>query len=76
MKVYYNSALEIFIHNRTFKSVFFELFEYYMRYKLLNESYDKTLIERLLEIRNIASDADAFFEPTLSHTWIDPFKID
>ena len=47
-----------------------------MKYKLLNESYDKTLIERLLEIRQIASDADAFFEPTLSHTWIDPFKID
>ena len=47
-----------------------------MKYKVLNESYDKTLIERLLEIRNIASDADAFFEPTLSHTWIDPFKID
>ena len=47
-----------------------------MKYKLLNESYDKTLIERLLEIRNIASDYEAFFEPTLSHTWIDPFKID
>ena len=47
-----------------------------MKYKLLNESYDKTLIERLLEIEQIASDADAFFEPTLSHTWIDPFKID
>jgi len=47
-----------------------------MKYKLLNESYDKTLIERLLEIRQIASEADAFFEPTLSHTWIDPFKID
>ena len=47
-----------------------------MKYKLLNESYDKTLIERLLEIRQIASDADAFFEPTLNHTWIDPFKID
>ena len=47
-----------------------------MKYKLLNESYDKTLIERLLEIRGIASDAEAFFEPTLQHTWIDPFKID
>ena len=47
-----------------------------MKYKLLNESYDKTLIERLLEIRQIASDSEAFFEPTLQHTWIDPFKID
>jgi hypothetical protein len=47
-----------------------------MRYRLLNESYGKTLIERLLEIRNIASDYEAFFEPTLSHTWIDPFKLD
>ena len=47
-----------------------------MKYRILNESYEKTLIERLLEVRNIASDADAFFEPTLSHTWIDPFKID
>ena len=40
---------------------------------LLN--HDKTLIERLLDVRNIASDAEAFFEPTLGHTWIDPFKI-
>ena len=47
-----------------------------MKYKLLNESYDKTLIERLLEIRNITSDSEAFFEPTLQHTRIDPFKID
>jgi len=46
-----------------------------MKYKILNESYDKTLIERLLDIRSIASDAEAFFEPTLGHTWIDPFKI-
>ena len=46
-----------------------------MKYKLLNESYDKTLIERLLEIRNIASDTEAFFQPTLQHTWIDSFKI-
>ena len=68
--------LEFLIHNRTFKSDFFELIRYYMKYKLLNESYDKTLIERLLEIRQIASDYEAFFEPTLQHTWIDPFKID
>ena len=68
--------LEILIHNRTFKSVFLNRLNKCMKYKLLNESYDKTLIERLLEIRQIASDADAFFEPTLSHTWIDPFKID
>lgn len=47
-----------------------------MKYKLLNESYDKTLIERLLEIRNIASWYEAFFEPTFNHTWINPFKID
>jgi len=47
-----------------------------MKYQLLNESYEKTLIERLLAIRQIASDADAFFEPTLNHTRIDPFKID
>jgi len=47
-----------------------------MKYKILNESYEKTLIERLLEVRNIASNSDAFFEPTLNHTWIDPFKID
>ena len=46
-----------------------------MKYKLLNESYDKTLIERLLELRNIPSDSEAFFEPTLQHTRIDPFKI-
>lgn len=47
-----------------------------MKYQLLNESYDKTLIERLLEIRNIASEADIFFDPTFNRTWIDPFKID
>ena len=68
--------LEIFTWNSTFKSVFLKLFKDNMKYKLLNESYEKTLIERLLEIRQIASDADAFFEPTLNHTWIDPFKIE
>lgn len=47
-----------------------------MRYQLLNESYDRTLIERLLEIRNITSDSEAFFEPTFSHTRIDPFKLE
>ena len=49
-----------------------------MKYQLLNESYDKTLIERLLEIRNITSESEseAFFEPTFQHTWIDPFKIE
>lgn len=47
-----------------------------MKYRLLNESYEKTLIERLLDIRNISSDTDAFFEPTLSHTWIDPFQLE
>lgn len=46
-----------------------------MKYKILNESYNKTLIERLLEIRWVASDFEAFFEPTLSHTRLDPFKI-
>jgi hypothetical protein len=47
-----------------------------MKYQILNESYDKTLIERLLEIRNIGSDADAFFDPTFNRTWINPFKIE
>lgn len=47
-----------------------------MKYKLLNESYDKPLIDRLLEVRNITSDAEGFFEPTLQHTWLDPFKIE
>ena len=47
-----------------------------MKYQLLNESYDKTLIERLLEIRGIQSDTDIFFDPTFNRTWIDPFKID
>ena len=47
-----------------------------MKYQILNESYDKTLIERLLEIRNIGSDADVFFDPTFNRTWINPFKIE
>ena len=47
-----------------------------MKYKLLNESYDKPLIDRLLEVRNITSDTEGFFEPTLQHTWLDPFKIE
>jgi single-stranded-DNA-specific exonuclease len=68
--------LEFYTRNVTFKSDFFESYLRYMKYQLLNESYEKTLIERLLEIRQITSDADAFFEPTLNHTWINPFKIE
>lgn len=46
-----------------------------MRYELLNEEYHLSFIERLLRIRNIASDVDAFFQPAFSTSWLDPFLL-
>jgi len=46
-----------------------------MKYTLLNEEYDLSFIERLLKIRNIASDVGAFFQPAFSTSWLDPFLL-
>ncbi|MDD2537081.1 MAG: single-stranded-DNA-specific exonuclease RecJ [Candidatus Absconditabacteria bacterium] len=46
-----------------------------MKYELLNEEYGLSFIERLLKIRTVASDVDAFFQPTLGNSWIDPFLL-
>ncbi len=46
-----------------------------MKYTLLNENYSISFIERLLSVRNIASDIEAFFEPSLPSCWLDPFLL-
>ena len=46
-----------------------------MRYELLSEEYSLSFIERLLKIRTVASEADAFFSPSLQNSWIDPFLL-
>ncbi|MDR0860223.1 MAG: hypothetical protein LBO09_04540 [Candidatus Peribacteria bacterium] len=46
-----------------------------MKYELLNQSYELPFIERLLTIRNIASDSESFFQPSFTNTWHDPFLL-
>ncbi|MDR0649979.1 MAG: hypothetical protein LBG59_00795 [Candidatus Peribacteria bacterium] len=46
-----------------------------MKYELLNENYQLPLIERLLHIRNITSDTEAFFQPSFGNTRRDPFLL-
>ncbi len=42
-----------------------------MKYQLLNTHYEKSVIERLLEIRNLTETKDHFFSPTCSNSWND-----
>lgn len=43
-----------------------------MKYKIQSTNYSKSLVERLLSIREIWDDHDHFFEPTFSHYRIKP----
>lgn len=53
----------------------FATFSRSMKYELLNQSYELPFIERLLTIRNIASDSESFFQPSFTNTWHDPFLL-
>ena len=45
-----------------------------MKYKILNENYDKNIIERLLEVRNI-DNIENFLNPTWKNNWYDPYLL-
>ena len=46
-----------------------------MRYQILNQDADLSLIERLLKVRNISDNSSKFLNPTLSNYWIAPFLL-
>lgn len=45
-----------------------------MKYKILNTDYNKPLIDRILEIRNI-KDKQKFLYPSYKNSWYDPFLL-
>jgi len=46
-----------------------------MNYKVLYDNPSEELLTRLLKIRNITEDIDAFLEARLQDYWIDPFLL-
>ena len=46
-----------------------------MRYQILNQDADLSLIERLLKVRNISDNIKQFLNPTLANYWLDPFLL-
>jgi hypothetical protein len=46
-----------------------------MRYQILNQDADLSLIERLLKVRNISDNSTQFLNPTLANYWLDPFLL-
>ena len=46
-----------------------------MRYQILNQDADLSLIERLLKVRNISDNSSKFLNPTLANYWLDPFLL-
>jgi single-stranded-DNA-specific exonuclease len=46
-----------------------------MKYELLNTSYELPFIQRLLQIRNIPTDSEAFFQPSFTNCWHNPFLL-
>lgn len=46
-----------------------------MNYTLLYDNPEESVIQRLLKIRKIDDDLDAFMNPTFSRYWIDPGKL-
>ena len=45
-----------------------------MKYEIINEDYDKPLIDRLLDIRWI-KDKEKFLNPSYQNSWYDPFLL-
>ncbi len=46
-----------------------------MKYTVLNDEPTLPLLERLLKIRNIDCAINDFFDPKISHYWVDPFLL-
>jgi single-stranded-DNA-specific exonuclease len=46
-----------------------------MKYEIINTDYKLPFIERLLHIREITSETEAFFQPNLGNSRIDPFLL-
>jgi hypothetical protein len=46
-----------------------------MRYQILNQDADLSLIERLLKVRNISDNSSKFLNRTLANYWLDPFLL-
>jgi single-stranded-DNA-specific exonuclease len=46
-----------------------------MNYKVLYDNPNEELLTRLLKIRNITEDIDAFLEARLQDYWLDPFLL-
>ena len=46
-----------------------------MRYQILNQDADLSLIERLLKVRNISDNSSKFLNPTLANYRLDPFLL-
>ena len=46
-----------------------------MRYQILNQDADLSLIERLFKVRNISDNIENFLNPTLANYWLDPFLL-
>lgn len=47
----------------------------YMRYQILNQDADLSLIQRLLKVRNISDDPQEFLQPSIANYWLDPFLL-
>lgn len=46
-----------------------------MRYQLLNQDADLSLMQRLLKVRNISDNPNDFLNPSLAKYWLDPFLL-
>jgi single-stranded-DNA-specific exonuclease len=46
-----------------------------MKYELLNQDYELPFIERLLNIRNVTSPMEIFFQPSFTNSWHNPFLL-
>ena len=46
-----------------------------MKLQILNTNLNLSLIDRLLEIRQV-NDKEKFLNPTWQNSWYDPFKLD
>lgn len=41
-----------------------------MKYSIVQDSYNLSLMKRLLKLRNIEEDSEQFFDPTFKSYWI------
>lgn len=70
---YYLQIKLILLQVRTTKKVLYLLI--YMKYEILNQDADLSLIERLLAVRNITDHPSSFLDPRLAQYRGDPFLL-